>query len=133
LRPIDEELATRSEAGIDDFVQIWGGPTQFAERSFGVAVLSGDSLVAACTACAIGGHRGEVEAEIDVGTAPAHRQKGLAAVAAVAFFDLCRVRGVTPAWSCDSKNLASQRAAVHLGFSEFRKIIGFPMRLNALV
>lgn len=133
LRPMDEELVTRWGEGLDDFVQIWGGPTRFAQHSFGVGVLFGDALVAACTACAVAGHRGEVEAEIDISTATAHRHQGLAVAAAVAFFAQCRARGVTPAWSCDSRNLASQRAAARLGFREFRKVVGFRMRPDALV
>jgi len=118
LQSMDEVLASRWGEGLDAWVvRIWGGPKQFAERAFGIAVLQGDDLVADCTVCAIGGPRPEREAEIEIGTAPAHRRKGLALGAAVAFFEQCRSRGLTPAWTCDSLNTASRRLAEQLGFT----------------
>jgi RimJ/RimL family protein N-acetyltransferase len=131
---LDEALAARWGDGLDPWVvRIWGGPAAFAKDAFGVGVLFGEALVTICTVCAVAGHAGEVEAEIEIGTAPEHRQKGLAVAAAVAFFEQCRERAVTPAWTCDSKNEPSQRAAARLGFREFRKVVGFPMTPDNLV
>jgi len=133
LQPLDEDLATRLGNGLDAWVvRTWGGPARLVKLGFGMIVLCGETLVTSCTACALCGHPGEVEAEIAIATDPAHRQKGLALAAAVAFFEQCRERAVTPAWTCDSRNLPSQRAAVRLGFQEFRKIVGFRMRPDAL-
>ena len=134
LQSLDERLAARWGDGLDPWVvRIWGGPARFARDAFGIGVLFGETLVAICTVCAVAGHPGEVEAEIEIGTDEVHRQKGLAAAAGVAFFAQCRERGVTPAWTCDSQNLPSQRAAARLGFREFRKVVGYRMTLDNMV
>jgi len=87
LRALDEALAARWGDGLDPWVvRIWGGPARFAELAFGTGVLFDDALVAICTVGAIAGYPGEVEAEIEIGTAPVHRRNGLAVAAAVAFF-----------------------------------------------
>jgi RimJ/RimL family protein N-acetyltransferase len=83
--------------------------------------------------CAVAGPPRAVEAEIEIGTDAAHRQKGLSVIAAVAFFEQCRERGVIPAWTCDSKNLPSQRTAARLGFRKFRDVMGFRMVADTLV
>ena len=126
--PLDEALAERWGDGLDPWVvRVWGGAARFAREAFGIGVLFEGKLVTICTVCAIAGHPGEIEAEIEIGTDAMHRRKGLAVSAAVAFFEQCRERGVIPAWTCDSKNEPSQRAAVRLGFREFRKVVGFSM------
>ena len=133
LAPLDAGLAARWGKGLDPWVvRIWGGAARFAARAFGTGVLFGDALVAICTVCAVAGYPGAVEAEIEIGTDPAHRRKGLAVAAAVAFFEQCRERDVLPAWTCSSTNLASQLAAARLGFREFRKVAGFRMAAAAL-
>jgi RimJ/RimL family protein N-acetyltransferase len=133
LAPLDAELAARWGEGLDPWVvRIWGGAARFAARAFGTGVLFGDALVAICTVCAVAGHPGAVEAEIEIGTDPQHRRQGLAVAAAVAFFEQCRERDVLPAWTCASSNLASQLAAARLGFRKFRKVAGFRMAADAL-
>ena len=133
LVPLDEGLAAAWGPGLDPWVvRIWGGPKAFERDAFGIGVLFGDVLVAICTVCAVAGHSGAVEAEIEIGTDAVHRQKGLAAAAAFAFFDQCNERGLLPAWTCDSKNAASQRAAARVGFREFRKVAGFRMTTDNL-
>ncbi len=126
--PLDEGLAASWGPGLDPWVvRIWGGARAFAEKAFGIGILHGEVLVTICTVCAIAGFPGAIEAEMEIGTDAAHRQKGLAAAAAFAFFDQCEERGVLPAWTCDSKNEASQRSAARVGFREFRKVAGFRM------
>jgi RimJ/RimL family protein N-acetyltransferase len=133
LQPFDDDVATRWGEGLDPWLlRAWGGATEFTEHSFGVAVLHGDALVADCAACAIGGARRDAEAEIEIGTAPAHRRKGLAIAAGVAFFEQCRERNLTPAWTCDTRNEASRLLANVLGFTYFRSVVGFRLRADAL-
>jgi len=111
---------------------VWGGPAGFVEHAFGVAVLHGEDLVADCAACAIGGPRGDADAEVEIATAPDHRRRGLAMAAAVVFFEQCRERDLKPAWTCDSRNEASRLLAKELGFTYFRSVVGFRLRRDAL-
>lgn len=132
LAPLDADIAARffegtgPEDGVDPWVvRTFGGPERFAEQSFGFAVLAGSRVAAFCCACAIGGHAGAVEAEIEVGTDARYRQQGLATIAAAAFLAETRRRGLIPGWTCAADNAASERLARRLGFVPFRRIEGF--------
>jgi GNAT superfamily N-acetyltransferase len=133
LQPLDATRIERWGEGLDQWlVHAWGGAARYAEHAFGIAVLHRDAMVADCAACAIGGPRGEAEAEIEIGTAPTHRRKGLAIAAGVAFFEHCRARGLEPAWTCDTRNEPSRLLANVLGFTYFRSVVGFRLRRDAL-
>ncbi len=125
LEPLSAASAAAFGSGIDPWVvRTMGGPETFAARSFGAVVLAGGgSLASACVACAIGGG----EAEIEIGTDPRHRRRGLAAVAGAAFIAACAERGLVPAWTCDATNEASIRCAARLGFARFREATVFPL------
>lgn len=126
LTPIDEAIAAKFGGGTDPWViRTWGGSARFVERCFGFAIMHGDILASFCTACAIGGPPGAVEAEIEIGTDPRYRRRGLATIAAVAFMAECRDRGLLPAWTCTATNVASDRLARRLGFTFFREITGY--------
>lgn len=126
LEVIDEAIAAKFGGGTDPWViRIWGGPERFVEKCFGFAIMDGDVLASFCTACAIGGPPGAVEAEIEIGTDPRYRQKSLATVVALAFMRECRARGLVPAWTCQSTNEASDRLARRLGFTFFREVTGY--------
>ncbi len=126
LAPLDASLATTfAEAGVDPWVvHIWGGPERFAKEAFGCAVLDDSGALASfCTTCSIGGG----EAEVEIGTADAHRRQGLAAIAGAAFISDCRERGLVPAWTCAAGNAGSNRLAEILGFRFARTIAGYPL------
>lgn len=128
LAAIDPQIAAKFGDGTDAWVvRTWGGPQAFGDRVFGYALMKGDELASFCTACAIAGPPGEVEAEIEIGTDGRYRQRGLAYAVACAFFDECARRELHPAWTCDSANEASARLADSLGFVEFRKVTGYPL------
>jgi GNAT superfamily N-acetyltransferase len=121
--PIDATLAaTFQDRGVDPWVvNVFGGPENFAKRSFGFAVLAAGELAAFCAACAIGAG----EAEIEIGSATAYRRKGLATLAFAAFVRGCDERGLAPAWTCASDNRPSVRMAESLGFPFRRRVAGF--------
>ncbi|MCK9520204.1 MAG: GNAT family N-acetyltransferase, partial [Dehalococcoidia bacterium] len=99
LAPIDAAIAARfKEPYLDPWVArvAWGDPEQMAAKSFGWAVMDGDRPVSFCAACAIGGPRGAVEAEIEIITDADYRGRDLATAAALAFFASCRERGMVP-------------------------------------
>jgi RimJ/RimL family protein N-acetyltransferase len=122
--PLDRAIAARLGDSADDWLlRVWGGSDAFVEHSFGVAVLRGDELASFCAACAIG----DGEAEVEVGTSPRERRRGLATHAALAFFADCRRRGLEPAWTCGAGNLASDRLARRLGFRPVRYVAGYPL------
>jgi RimJ/RimL family protein N-acetyltransferase len=112
------------QTGLDPWIfDIWGGPDGFAARSFGMAVLSEGQPVAFTAACAIGGD----EAEVEVGTASAWRQRGLATAACRAFMAECRQRSLSPTWTCQAENTASIALAKRLGYRVTEDVWGFPL------
>jgi RimJ/RimL family protein N-acetyltransferase len=125
LEPFSTKAARLFGRGVDPWViRTLGGPDSAAARTFGAVVMAPDgSLGAACIASAIGGG----EAEIEIGTDPRHRKRGLATAAGVAFIDACRERGVGPAWTCDLLNLASRATASRLGFELVRQVAVYPV------
>jgi len=126
LAPLEPALAaTFGQAGVDPWVvRIWGGPERFATDAFGWAVLDESGALASfCTTCSIGGG----EAEIEVGTASAHRRKGLATAAGARFIAGCIERGLVPAWTCAAGNAGSNRLAEILGFRFTRTVTGYPL------
>jgi RimJ/RimL family protein N-acetyltransferase len=128
LEPLNAGIASRFEGAVDPWViEIWGGPEAFSRNAFGFALMSGDSLKSFCTACAIGGPDGAVEAEIEIGTSEDHRQRGLATIVGAAFIAECRRRGLQPAWTCSVTNTPSERLALRLGFRPFRRVRGYPL------
>lgn len=127
LAPIDVAIARMFEGAVDPWVveAVWGGPERFVERAFGWAVLSDDgSLASFCTVCAIGGG----EAEVEIGTDPGHRRRGLALAAGARFIVESLSRGLTPAWTCSTGNAGSERLAELLGFQFVRTVDCFALR-----
>jgi len=129
LVPIEPWMRTRwnpagDRSGLDPWIfDIWGGPAGFAARSFGLAILSEWQPVAFTAACAIGGG----EAEVEVGTASAWRQRGLATAACHAFMAECRRRSLSPTWTCQAENTASIALAKRLGYRVTEDVWGFPL------
>jgi GNAT superfamily N-acetyltransferase len=125
IRPIDPGIARQFEGRVDPWVvKTWGGPEEFARRTFGFAILHEGELASFCTACAVG-PAADPEAEIEIGTAPEFRQRGLAVITGNAFIDECLRIGIRPAWTCASENVASAKTAQRLGFRPLRRITGF--------
>ncbi len=127
LVAIDLSVARMFEGAVDPWVvnTVWGGPERFVEQAFGWAVLAaGGNLASFCAVCAIGGG----EAEVEIGTNPEHRRRGLALAAGAPFIEDCLARGLTPAWTCASGNAGSERLAELLGFAFVRTVTGYALR-----
>lgn len=126
LVPLDPTLAARLGAdGMDPWiVRIWGGPAAFGERVFGWAVVDGERLLSFCTACGLGGG----EAEIEIGTARTFEGRGLATVVGAAFITEALERGLTPAWTCDTRNIGSLAVARKLGFVASETVAGYALQ-----
>ena len=128
LVDLDAEWAGCLDESMDDFlVRVWGGPESAAAHTFGTALVAGVRVVSFCGACAIGGG----EAEVEVQTAPAFGDRGLATLVARAFLRQCVERGLRPAWTAAADNEASDRLARRLGFEPVRTITGYPLSLDA--
>ena len=124
LERMTAAVVARWSEGIDPWViQIWGGAEAFEARCFGCCLLAGGSIVSFATACGIGGG----EAEVEVGTVPPYRGRGLAALACSAFIEECLTRGLAPAWSCEAGNAPSAALARKLGFREAEEVPVFPL------
>lgn len=129
LQPITAGLAGRILDGsgsggyrIDPwFIRIAGGPQAYAALELGMALMAGDQIASLCGACGLGGG----EAEMEVGTVPAYRGRGLAAIACDAFMAQCQERGLHPAYTCSSSNAPSRAVAHKLGFVEVEEIHGY--------
>lgn len=85
---------------------------QFVRDGIGFGVVHAGHFVAGCSSFAAAGN--DVEIEID--TAPAHRRRGLATIAASAFILHCVRSGLTPHW--DAHNEPSAALARKLGFCD---------------
>jgi RimJ/RimL family protein N-acetyltransferase len=111
-------------SGLDPWViEIWGGPERLCAEASGFCIRAEGGMVSFATACAIGGG----EAEVEVGTAPEYRGRGLAGRACRAFMEECLTRGLRPAWSCSAGHQASTALARKLGFVESEAIWGYPL------
>ncbi|MHC4451066.1 MAG: GNAT family N-acetyltransferase [Planctomycetota bacterium] len=113
LRRMDAELVERC---------LWRGLTKnalgsienFIEVGIGWCAMHGETIASEAYAV----FRGEKTFEIGAITARAHRGRGLAVAACRRLIEECRESGMDVYWSCHESNLASQRAAVKLGFKD---------------
>lgn len=118
--------------GIDPwFVRIAGGAESYAARNLGLALVpaghtDSPQIASLCGVCGLGG--GEVE--LEVGTVPAYRGRGLAVIVSAAFMHQCRERGLHPAYSCSSNNAPSIAVAHRLGFFEIEEIFGYRLSVQ---
>lgn len=109
----DEIIFSERMRGWSDMAEMWGSLENFEARALSFGVLQGNTLVAWCVPdCAAG-------EQIDVGiiTEPAHRRKGLAAIATAATVEACFERGYrVVGWHCNTDNVASWKTAEKVGF-----------------
>jgi RimJ/RimL family protein N-acetyltransferase len=129
LQPITARLAERIVDGTGTggyglnpwFIRVAGGPQAYAALGLGMVLLAGDQMVSMCGVCGLGGG----EAEMEVGTVPAYRGRGLAPIVCAAFMEQCHARDLRPAYTCDSQNHPSIAVAHKLGFVEEEEIHGY--------
>lgn len=129
LRPIDARLAQSivdgggtGGFGIDPwFIRIAGGPAAYAARGLGLALVQGNQIASIAGVCGLA--RGELE--LEVGTTPAYARRGLATVVTSVFMQQCRERGLIPAYSTTSRNIASIKVALKLGYEIMEEIPGY--------
>ena len=103
-----------------DIEQVWGTEENLLARGVSFVVLHGREVVAWCTPDCVAGDR------IDVGvmTDPAHRRKGLAAVAVAATVEQCLRQGFRAVgWHCNADNVGSWRTAERVGFVRNREYV----------
>lgn len=118
--------------GIDPwFVRIAGGAETYAALNLGLALVpagqtTSPQIASLCGVCGLGG--GEVE--LEVGTVPAYRGRGLATIVSAAFMHQCRERGLRPAYSCSSNNAPSIAVAHRLGYVEVEEIFGYRLSVQ---
>jgi GNAT superfamily N-acetyltransferase len=131
LQPINARLAQSildgsgtGGFGIDPwFVRSAGGAETYAALGLGLALIQNGQIASLCGVCGLGGG----EAELEVGTVPAFRGRGLAAIVSAAFMWQCQARGLQPAYSCGSDNIPSIAVAHRLGYGEIEEIQGYKL------
>lgn len=129
LQPIDAQLAQSildgtgtGGYGIDPwFIRICGGAEGYSRHGLGLALVQDGQIASVCGFCALANG----EAELEIGTVPAQREKGLAAIVSRAFMDQCQERGFMPVYTCTSTNLPSRAVAHKLGYVEVEEVTGF--------
>jgi len=101
-----------------DFEETWWTVDNCMARGVSFCVLCGQEVVSWCTPdCVAGG-------QIDLGviTHPAHRRRGLAAVAVAATVEHCLDQGFKAiGWHCNVENAASWKTAEKVGFERNRE------------
>lgn len=114
LRRLDTDLASQlDDELVPHALRAFGDVVAFCAAGIGLGVVDGGGrLVSAATSYAISSR--SLEIEIAIATRPAHRGRGLAAVAAAALVRWSLEHGLTPCWT--AANPISQRMAVRLGF-----------------
>jgi RimJ/RimL family protein N-acetyltransferase len=98
----------------------WRSLDHFLAMGAGFCVVHQNEAVSWCIADCTAG------SQIDVGitTVPAHRRRGLAAVAAAATVEHCLSHGFTAVgWHCDQDNVGSWRTAEKVGFQRTREYV----------
>ena len=104
--------------GFFDVEEMWWTRDNFLARGASFCVVHEGQVVAWCTSdCAAGD-------QIDVGivTHPAHRRRGLAAVAVAATVEHCLARGFRAVgWHCNAGNVGSWKTAEKVGFRRNRE------------
>ncbi|MBY7142962.1 GNAT family N-acetyltransferase [Virgibacillus sp. NKC19-3] len=112
LKPIDASLA--GEASLheisDDFTGQFHSIDDYINRGLGFAILYDGKVVCGASSYSIY----DEGIEIEIGTHPVHRRKGLATVAAAALILECLDAGLYPSW--DAANLESVKLAQKLGY-----------------
>lgn len=114
--------------GIDPwFIRICGGAEGYAAHGLGLALTYEGQIASICGFCALA----QREAELEVGTIPAQRGKGLAEVVSRAFMDQCRSRGYEPIYTCTSANQPSRAVARKLGYVEVEEVTGYDLPIES--
>ncbi len=101
-----------------DFAHMWWTVENFLAKGVSLCVVEGNKVVSWCTCDCVAGDR------IDVGiiTHPAHRRRGLAAVAVAATAEHCLSHGFSGVgWHCNADNVGSCKTAEKVGFERRRE------------
>ena len=111
LRRLDADLASRLDGDLEPHgLQVFPSPGALAEDGLGFVLLEGDRLASAATSYT----RSSRHVEVAISTHPAHRGRGLAAVAGAVLIRECLRLGLEPCWS--ASNPVSKRLALRLGY-----------------
>jgi RimJ/RimL family protein N-acetyltransferase len=132
LRRVDAETLG---SGLDNLIEVsssidknWRSTEEFLERGFCFIIVHGDAIVSRCGTDCVSGDR----CEIGIWTAPSHRGKGLASLAAMGTVEHCLSRGLTRiGWHCIDTNIGSIKVAEKVGFRRTRDYTSFGTELPA--
>ena len=113
VQPLDIKLL-RQSPWYGFIASVHAGAQNFLDKAFGFALVNEEGV---SVAQAYGAFIGGGECEIGVITHPDHRGKGYVIYPAIATIQESLARGLTPAWSCNSENIASYKTAHKLGFT----------------
>jgi RimJ/RimL family protein N-acetyltransferase len=105
-----------------DFEEVWWTEENFLSKGISYVVLCEGEVAAWCTPDCVAGDR------MDVGviTHPAHRRKGLGAVAVAATVEQCLSQGLgAVGWHCNADYVGSWKTAEKVGFERQREYAYF--------
>jgi hypothetical protein len=120
IHSITKEVLTGDRFGITDefadWLEIelaWGSVDNFINNGIGMIAVHQGSIVSLCRADCFTGN----QVDLGIVTASAHRQRGLAAVAAAATVEEAFKRGYEViGWHCNDTNIGSWKTAEKVGF-----------------
>lgn len=119
MRRIDEELLAathlKNVRAVEGWVRsFWHTPRDFVETGFGYCVVRDDVILSWCLSVFVSG----ANFEFGIATAPDHRRKGFATLAASACVEHCVENHGIPHWHCWEDNVPSIKVAEKVGFED---------------
>ncbi len=90
----------------------WRSEEEFLENGKGYCVMYGDEVASVAFSAAVSSN----QVDIGIETAQAHRNKGLAVIAAKKMVEYVKSIHKEPVWDCNVANVGSRRTAERVGF-----------------
>lgn len=111
LREVDAGLLAKISGNIVP-ASFWRSEEEFLENGKGYCVMYGDEVVSVAFSAAVSSN----QVDIGIETAQAHRNKGLAVIAAKKMVEYVKSIHKEPVWDCNVANVGSRRTAERVGF-----------------
>ena len=111
VREVDAGLLAKISGNIVP-ASFWRSDKAFLENGKGYCIMHGDEVASVAFSAAVSSN----QVDIGIETAEAHRNKGLAVIAAKKMVEYVKNIHKVPVWDCNVANVGSRRTAERVGF-----------------